>query len=75
MACHLTAILIGSRLFKIDLAEVVIASNACAAGPSTAAALAASKGWPDLVTLGVLCGILGYVAASFIGVFMAGLLG
>lgn len=75
LVCHASTILLGSKLFKLDLAEVVIASNACAAGPSTAAALAASKGWYELVTPGVLCGTLGYVIASFLGVFIAGLLG
>lgn len=75
LVCHAATILLGARLFKLDLAEVMIASNACAMGPSTAAAQAASKGWLELVTPGVLCGTLGYVIASFLGVFLAGLLG
>jgi len=72
---HLVFIITGSRLFKLDLAEVIIASNACAAGPTTAAALAASKGWKTLVTPAVMCGVFGYVVANFIGVFIGGWLG
>ncbi len=41
---HMIFIISGSRLFKLDLAEVIIASNACAAGPTTAAALATRAG-------------------------------
>ncbi len=69
---HMIVIFTGSRLFKLDLAEVIIASNACAAGPTTAAALAASKGWRTLVTPAVMCGVFGYVIANFIGVFLGG---
>jgi len=67
---HMIVIFTGSRFFKLDLAEVIIASNACAAGPTTAAALAASKGWKSLVTPAVMCGVFGYVIANFIGVFL-----
>lgn len=67
---HLAFILIGSRFFKLDLAEVIIASNACAAGPTTAAALAASKGWRTLVTPAVMCGVFGYIIANYIGVLL-----
>jgi len=67
---HMIVIFSGSRFFKLDLAEVIIASNACAAGPTTAAALAASKGWKSLVTPAVMCGVFGYVIANFIGVFL-----
>jgi len=72
---HLSFILTAGKVFKLDLAEVIIASNGCAAGPSTAAALAASRGWHQLVSPGVLCGTLGYAIASFLGVFLSGLLG
>jgi uncharacterized membrane protein len=41
--CHMLMIFLGSRVFKLDLAEVIIASNACAAGPAPAAALAAGR--------------------------------
>jgi len=72
---HMVVIFIGSRFFKLDLAEVIIASNACAAGPTTAAALAASKGWRTLVTPAIMLGVFGYVAANFVGVFLGEWLG
>ncbi|TQV70525.1 DUF819 family protein [Exilibacterium tricleocarpae] len=74
ISSHLVVILVASKLCKLDLAEVIIASNACVAGPPTAAAMAAGRGWNTLVTPGVLCGTFGYVIASFLGIFIAGLL-
>lgn len=56
------------RLLGLDLAELMIAANACILGPATAAALAAGQGWRDLVTPGMLAGILGYSVATFVGV-------
>jgi len=72
--CHAVMIFIGSRWFGLSLMEVVIASNACAAGPASAAALAAGKGRPDLVAPAVLLGVFGYAVANFVGVGLATLL-
>ena len=74
VTCHMLVIFIGSRIFKLDLAEVIIASNACVLGPPTAAALAAGKRWNDLVTPAIMLGIFGYVIANFFGVTLAALL-
>lgn len=71
VCCHVVTILFGSRLFKLDLAEVIIASSACAAGPAPAAALAAGKRWPALITPAVMLGVFGYVIANFVGVTLA----
>lgn len=71
---HLGLLLVIARIFRFDLGEVLVASNACIAGPPTAAALAASRGWTGLVTPGVMCGVFGYVIANFIGVSIAHLL-
>ena len=68
IAMHLAVLLAGTRLLKIDLAEAMVASNACIMGPATAAAIAAGQGWRHLVTPGVLIGVLGYVVANFLGV-------
>ena len=65
---HLLFILAAGKLFKIDLAEIVIASNANMGGPTTAAAMAVARKWKDLVIPAVLCGTLGYAIATFIGV-------
>ena len=61
-------ILIVGKILKLDLAELLIAANACILGPATAAAMAAGQKWNDLVTPGMLAGILGYSFATFIGV-------
>ena len=71
---HLCLIVILGRLLKLDLAEVMIASNACILGPAPAAALAASKGWQPLVTPGILVGVLGYAIATFLGIGLTTLL-
>jgi uncharacterized membrane protein len=72
---HLILLVIAGKLLRLDLAEVMIASNACILGPAPAAALAASKGWQPLVAPGILVGMLGYAIGTFIGVALAALFG
>jgi len=55
------------RLFGLSLPELIIASNAAVLGATTAPALAATKGWKNLVTPGVLVGVLGYALGTFMG--------
>jgi len=71
---HLCVVVAVGRFMRLDLAEVMIASNACILGPAPAAALAASKGWRPLVTPGILVGLFGYAIATFIGVAISALL-
>lgn len=71
---HLVVIVVVGRFLRLDLAEVMIASNACILGPAPAAALAASKGWRQLVTPGIMVGLFGYAIATFIGVTLTALL-
>ncbi len=71
---HLVVVVLIGRFMKLDLAEVMIASNACILGPAPAAALAASKGWRALVTPGILVGLFGYAVATFIGIAFTALL-
>ncbi|MBT4522951.1 MAG: DUF819 family protein [Halieaceae bacterium] len=54
-------------LFGLSLPELIIASNAAVLGATTAPALAATKGWTNLVTPGVLVGVLGYALGTFVG--------
>jgi uncharacterized membrane protein len=68
---HLIFILTFGRIFNLDLAEIVIASNANMGGPTTAAAMAVGRRWKSLVIPAILCGTLGYAIATFIGVGMA----
>jgi uncharacterized membrane protein len=72
---HLVLLVVIGRFLKLDLAEVMVASNACILGPATAAALAASKGWRPLITPGMLVGLLGYAFGTFIGVAMTAIIG
>lgn len=72
---HLCLLVVAGKIMKLDLAEVLIASNACILGPAPAAALAASKGWQPLVAPGILVGMFGYAIATFIGVAITAVLG
>ncbi|GGE29750.1 hypothetical protein GCM10011571_34920 [Marinithermofilum abyssi] len=53
---------------KIDEETLAVASQACVGGPSTALALATSKGWMWLVTPAVLPGVLGYAVGNYVGI-------
>ena len=68
LTVHLSFLLLAGKLFKLDLAEIVIASNANMGGPTTAAAMAVARKWKELVIPAILCGTLGYAVATFIGV-------
>lgn len=67
LSVHLLVLLGAGRLFGLTLPELVTASNAAVLGATTAPALAAARGWHDLVTPGVLVGVLGYALGTFAG--------
>ncbi len=68
LSIHLLFLLGVGKLLNIDIAELVIASNANMGGPTTAAAMAVARKWNSLVIPAILCGTLGYAFATFIGV-------
>ena len=68
LSVHLVFLLLAGAALKLDLAEIVVASNANAGGPTTAAAMATARGWHGLVIPAILCGTLGYATATFLGV-------
>ena len=63
------------RLFRFNLEEIIIASNANIGGPTTAAAMAIAKGWNALIVPAILVGTLGYVLGNYYGVFAGTFIG
>lgn len=66
---------IGAKLFKFNLEDAIIASNANIGGPTTAAGMAISQGWTALVGPAMLIGTLGYVVGNYMGTIVAIALG
>lgn len=67
IAVQFVVLIAAGRLFKLDLAEMVIGSAAAIVGSAAAAAIASAKGWRTLVTAAITVGMLGYAIANFIG--------
>ncbi|MCJ0958198.1 DUF819 domain-containing protein [Mammaliicoccus sciuri] len=72
---NLSITLFFGKLFKFNIEEMLLASNANAGGPTTAAALAISKGWHGLVGPILIIGTLGYVIGNYVGTLMGYFLG
>ena len=68
---HATITLLAAKVLRFDLATVAIASFACVGGPAPPAAVAAARGWHTLTTPAIMCGVLGYAIANFLGVAVA----
>jgi len=63
------------KLLRFDLEDIVLASNANIGGPTTAVAMAISKGWTKLIGPIMLIGTLGYVIGTYFGIIVGSLLG
>jgi uncharacterized membrane protein len=74
VAINMLISLILGKLFKFDLEEILLASNANIGGPTTAAAMAIAKGWNKLVGPIILAGVFGYIIGNYLGIFMGNLL-
>jgi len=67
--------LIAGKLLKFNLEDIILASNANIGGPTTAVAMAVSKGWTKLVGPILLIGTLGYVLGTYFGLIVGSILG
>lgn len=63
----------GAWLLRLDVESTSVASQAAIGGPSTALALAVSRGWSHLNLPGVMVGLLGYAVGTYAGLAMAAL--
>lgn len=55
------------RLLRGSVPMIAVVSQAAIGGPSTAMAVAVSRGWPALVLPGVAVGLLGYALGNYAG--------
>ncbi|WP_338883588.1 MULTISPECIES: DUF819 domain-containing protein [Xenorhabdus] len=58
------------KIFNFSLEENILACNANIGGPTTAAAMAISRGWINLVGPIMVIGTVGYVIGNYIGTFV-----
>ena len=65
---------LGAKVFGFTIEEAILASNANIGGPTTAAAMAVSKGWHRFVAPTMLVGTLGYILGTYIGILVGNLL-
>lgn len=71
---HLAVTLGVGKLFKFKLDELLLASNACIGGPTTAVAMAIAKGWNSLIIPTMLSGIWGYILGNYAGILVGNVL-
>ena len=74
VSCNMLITLTFGKIFHFSLEEIILASNANIGGPTTAAAMAISKGWNRLVGPVLLIGTLGYVLGYYYGILVGILL-
>jgi len=63
--------LVGRKLLRLPVEELLVASNANIGGAGTAAAFASERGWLTLIMPAVLVGSVGYIIANPIGLLLA----
>eukprot|EP00891_Asterochloris_glomerata_P004584 jgi/Astpho2/4584/e_gw1.00067.194.1_t len=70
IAVHLVLILAAGWALGFTRRDVLLASNANVGGPTTAAGMAAAKGWRTSLVPSLLVGTAGYAIATIIAVFL-----
>jgi uncharacterized membrane protein len=68
---NLVFTLLAGKLLRQNLEELLLSVNATLGGAPSAAAMAISRGWTNLVVPGLLAGIWGYVIGTFVGIAVA----
>lgn len=71
---NMLVIFIGAKIFKFNLEEAIIASNANIGGPATAPAMAISKGWTSLIGPSILVAVSGYIIGNYLGIIVGNIL-
>lgn len=72
--CNIGLTLIGGKVLKCSLEEILSCINATIGGPTSAAAFSINRGWSKLIVPGLLVGLWGYVIGNYIGVLAANLI-
>lgn len=68
---NLAFTLVVGKMLRLNLEELLLSVNATLGGAPSAAAMAISRGWSNLVLPGLLAGIWGYVIGTFVGILVA----
>eukprot|EP00892_Ulva_mutabilis_P010205 jgi/Ulvmu1/7557/UM037_0101.1 len=71
---HLGLLLGMGKLTQWSMRSMLLASNANVGGPTTAAGMAAAKGWKSSIVPSLLIGTLGYTIATFIALALGPIL-
>lgn len=74
VSIHIIVTLLLGKVFKFKLDELLLASNACVGGPTTAVAMAIAKGWNSLIVPTMLAGIWGYILGNYAGILVGNIL-
>lgn len=74
LCVHLLFLLVMGKVLGLQLPQILLASNACVGGPTTACGMAMAKRWDHLVAPSVLVGLFGYIIATFLARALVSLL-
>lgn len=70
LVCHLVLSFLLGKIFHLNLEDICCSIAANIGGPSTAASLAISQGWSNLIAPIILCALYGYIIGNYLGVFI-----
>ncbi len=70
LTCHMVLSFLLGKIFHLNLEDICCSIAANIGGPSTAASLAISQGWSNLIAPIILCALYGYIIGNYLGVFI-----